>query len=121
MALLDIVGVWIIGDRREQEPGLQLVHHLKTVTDPMNQSVLRLTVSTRERELRLPFKRDILYATLPLDIVGVWTVRDSREQEPELQLVHSLKTVTDQWHSLPPGSCTARPQAAAQGFFCNSP
>lgn len=35
-------------------------------------------------------------ATLPLDIVGVWTVRDRREQEPELQLVHSLKTVTDQ-------------------------
>ncbi len=27
------VGVWMVGDRREQEPGLHLVHHLWTVTD----------------------------------------------------------------------------------------
>ncbi|KAI4831464.1 hypothetical protein KUCAC02_001004 [Chaenocephalus aceratus] len=60
MARLDIVGVWIIGGRREQEPGLLLVHNLKTVTDQMSQSVLRLTASTTETVCRPPVQRGIL-------------------------------------------------------------
>ena len=32
-APLDTVGVWTERGRREQEPGLHLVQHLKTVTD----------------------------------------------------------------------------------------
>ncbi|XP_010788294.1 uncharacterized protein isoform X2 [Notothenia coriiceps] len=111
---LDIVGVWTVGDRRRMEAGLHLIHNVWTVTDQMSQSALRLTVSTTETVCRQPVQRDILLlelmflsvtimdstyhssATLPLDIVGVWTVRGRREKEPELQLVHSLETVTDQ-------------------------
>ena len=32
-APLDIVGAWTVGGRREEEPGLHLVHHLSTVTN----------------------------------------------------------------------------------------
>ena len=33
---------------------------------------------------------------VPLDIVGVWTVVDRREQEQEQHLVQHLQTVTNQ-------------------------
>ena len=38
MAPLDTAGVWTVGDMREQEPGLHLVHNLKTVTNQVRQS-----------------------------------------------------------------------------------
>ncbi len=38
-------------------------------------------------------------ATVPLDIVGVWTIEERREQEPGLHLVHQLWTATDQVRS----------------------
>ena len=108
----------------------------------MNQSILKLTVSTTETVYRLLVPRDILYqerlclsvmltdntlrnryfsdcsiheiymypycccsyndlyiyysVTAPLDIVGVWTERGKRGQEPGLHLVQHLKTVTNQ-------------------------
>ncbi|KAF3857389.1 hypothetical protein F7725_009248 [Dissostichus mawsoni] len=46
--LLDIVGVWTVGDRRKMEAGLHMIHNVWTVTDQMSQSALRLTVSTTE-------------------------------------------------------------------------
>ncbi|TWW64062.1 Nidogen-2 [Takifugu flavidus] len=114
MAPLAIAGVWTVMDRREQEPGLRPEHHPQTVTDQMNQSVLKLTVSTTETVFRPPVQRDIPYweSTYPsvmimdstyhssvtgqLDTVGVWTVMDGREQEPGHQLVNKGKTVTAQ-------------------------
>ena len=32
-APLDIVGVWTVAGRKDQEPGLQLVHHMWTATE----------------------------------------------------------------------------------------
>ncbi|KAJ4924121.1 hypothetical protein JOQ06_000361 [Pogonophryne albipinna] len=110
---LDIVGVWTVGDRRKMEAGLHMIHNVWTVIDQMSQSALRLTVSTTETVSRQPVQRDILLLELMflsvtimdstyhssvmalLDIVGVWIIGDRREQEPGLQLVHHLKTVTD--------------------------
>ena len=40
MALVDIVGVWTEQGKREQEPGLHLVHHPKTVTDQVRLLIL---------------------------------------------------------------------------------
>lgn len=45
---VDIVGVLTAAGRRDQEPGHHLVHNLKTVTNQMNLSVLKLNVSTTE-------------------------------------------------------------------------
>ncbi len=39
MALLDIVGVWTLEGRREQEPGLHLVHNQKTVTNQVRRKM----------------------------------------------------------------------------------
>ena len=39
-ALLAIAGAWTVGGRREQEPGLHLVQHLKTVTDQVRRRIL---------------------------------------------------------------------------------
>ncbi|CAB1456688.1 unnamed protein product [Pleuronectes platessa] len=44
-------------DRREEEPGLHPVRHPETATDQMNQSVLKLTVSTTETVCRPPVQR----------------------------------------------------------------
>ena len=39
-APLDIVGVWTVEGRREQEPGLHLVQHLKTVINQVRRRTL---------------------------------------------------------------------------------
>ncbi|KAG7239349.1 hypothetical protein INR49_029337 [Caranx melampygus] len=114
MALLDIVGVWTVGDRRDREPGHHLEQHIETVTNQMNQSVLKLTVSITETVSRPPVQRDILYweplslsvmkmdsthlssVTAPLDIVGVWTVMERRDVGQEQWLVKHPKTVVNQ-------------------------
>lgn len=40
MAPLDIVGVWIVGGRREQEQGLHLAQHPQTVTNQVTLTLL---------------------------------------------------------------------------------
>ncbi len=51
---LAIVGVWMVGDRREQEPGLHLVHRLWTVTDQVRVlSLLETFVHPSEIQFRL--------------------------------------------------------------------
>lgn len=108
---LDIVGVWTVTDKRDRELGHHLVQHPKTVTNQMNQSVLKLTVSTTEtghravqRHILEPLYLSVILmdstyncsATAPLDIVGAWTIGGRREQEPGLHLAQHPQTVTNQ-------------------------
>lgn len=113
-ALLDIVGVWTTGGRRDKEPGLHLVHLLWTVTNQMNHNAPKPTVNTNETESRPPLQRGILYmehthlnvtkmdnthhcsVTAPQVNVGVWTAQDRKDQEPGRQQVNNPKTVTNQ-------------------------
>ncbi|PWA31989.1 hypothetical protein CCH79_00018844 [Gambusia affinis] len=59
MLLLDIVGVWTVEERRELEPGLDLVHLVLTA-EQLNQSVQRLTVSITGTASKPPVQMDFL-------------------------------------------------------------
>lgn len=133
-ALRDTAGVWTAQDKRDQALGAPPAHPEWTVTGQSNQPAPELTVSITETLSKpavlmvllwwAPMSRSVMKtdsthlnsAMAPRDTVGVWTVRDRRDQAQGAHLGPQEWTVTAQLNRLAPKHTVSTTETASRAL-----